>query len=98
VPDGAVVFSDPLTAYELAGFAPVYINAAPTTHVADTRANRPAARRKDTLRFFRDGGPLSLPRRYGAQWLLVDRSRVGRVTFRLPRAYSGSRYVLYRIP
>jgi hypothetical protein len=98
VPDGAVVFSDPLTAYELAGFAPVYINAAPTTHVADTRANRPAARRKDALRFFRDGGPLSLPRRYGAQWLLVDRSRVGRVTFRLPRAYSGSRYVLYRIP
>jgi hypothetical protein len=98
VPDGAVVFSDPLTAYELAGFAPVYINAAPTTHVADTRANRPAARRKDALRFFRDGGPLSLARRYGAHWLLVDRSRVGGVSFRLPRAYSGSRYVLYRIP
>ena len=30
--------------------------------------------------------------------LLVDRARVGRVRFRLPRAYSGSRYVLYRIP
>jgi hypothetical protein len=98
VPDGAVVFSDPLTAYELAGFAPVYINAAPTTHVADTLANRPAARRKDALRFFRERGPLSLPRRYGARWLLVDRSRVGAVSFRLPRAYAGSRYVLYKIP
>jgi hypothetical protein len=98
VPRGDVVFSDPLTAYELAAFAPVYINAAPTTHVADTRANRPTARRKDALRFFRDEGPLSLARRYGAHWLLVDRARVGRVSFRLPRAYSGSRYVLYRIP
>jgi hypothetical protein len=98
VPRGDVVFSDPLTAYELAAFAPVYINAAPTTHVADTRANRPAGRRKDALRFFRDEGPLSLARRYGAHWLLVDRARVGRVSFRLPRVYSGSRYVLYKIP
>jgi hypothetical protein len=98
VPDGDVVFSDPLTAYELAAFAPVYINAAPTTHVADTRANRPTARRKDALRFFRDEGPLSLARRYGAHWLLVDRARVGRVSFRLPRVYSGSRYVLYKVP
>ena len=98
VPRGDVVFSDPLTAYELAAFAPVYINAAPTTHVADTRANRPTVRRKDALRFFHDEGPLSLARRYGAHWLLVDRARVGRVSFRLPRAYSGSRYVLYRIP
>ena len=98
VPEGDVVFSDPLTAYELAAFAPVYINAAPTTHVADTRANRPAARRKDALRFFRDEGPLSLARRYGAHWLLVDRARVGRVSFRLPRVYSGSRYVLYKVP
>ncbi len=98
VPRGDVVFSDPLTAYELAAFAPIYINAAPTTHVADTRANRPTVRRKDALRFFRDEGPVSLARRYGAHWLLVDRARVGRVSFRLPRAYSGSRYVLYRIP
>ena len=98
VPRGDVVFSDPLTAYELGAFAPVYVNAAPTTHVADTKANRPTARRKDALRFFHDEGPLSLARRYGAHWLLIDRARVGRVSFRLPRVYSGSRYVLYRIP
>jgi hypothetical protein len=97
-PTGDVVFSDALTAYELGAFAPVYVNAAPTSHVADTRANRPTARLKDARRFFRDAGPLSIPRRYGAHWLLVDRARVGDVQFRLPRVYVGSRYVLYRLP
>ena len=98
VPKGDVVFSDPVTAYKLAAFAPVYINAAPEAHVANTRANRPAARVKAAQRFFRDGGPLSVPRRYGARWLLVDRARVRPTDFRLPRAFSGSRYVLYRLP
>jgi hypothetical protein len=97
VPDGDVVFSDPLTAYELAAFAPVYVNAAPTSHVADTRANRPTARFRDARRFFTDGGPLSVPRRYGAHWLLVDRTRVRHADFDLPRVYQGSRYVLYRL-
>jgi hypothetical protein len=98
VPTGDVVFSDALTAYELGAFAPVYVNAAPTSHVADTTANRPNARVRDARRFFRDRGPLSLPRRYGAHWLLVDRRRVGNIRFRLPRVYAGSRYVLYRLP
>jgi hypothetical protein len=98
VPDGDVVFSDPLTAYELAAFAPVYVNAAPQSHVADTRANRPTERVHDANRFFFDGGPLSVLRRYGAHWLLVDRTRVRHADFELPRVYRGSRYVLYRIP
>jgi hypothetical protein len=98
VSPGDVVFSDPTTAYELGAFAPVYVNAAPPFHVADTRANRPTARLHDALAFFRDGGPLSLPRSYGAKWLLVDRTRVRHKRFTLPRVYSGSRYVLYRIP
>jgi len=97
VPAGDVVFSDPLTAYELGAFAPVYVNAAPTSHVADTRANRPTERVHDANRFFRDRGPLSVPRRYGAHWVLVDRTRVGNVRFGLPRVYVGSRYVLYRL-
>jgi hypothetical protein len=97
VPKGDVVFSDPLTAYELGAFAPVYVNAAPTFHVANTRANHPSARVKDAQRFFQHGGPLSLPRRYGAHWLLVDRTRVPHARFALPRVYSGSRYVLYRL-
>jgi hypothetical protein len=98
VPDGDVVFSDAHTAYELGAFAPVYVNAAPQSHVADTRANRPTVRVKDAQHFFRRGGPLSVPRRYGAHWLLVDRTRVRGRPFALPRVYAGSRYVLYRIP
>jgi len=98
VPDGDVVFSDPLTAYELGAFAPVYVNAAPTSHVADTKANHPTIRVKQAQLFFFDHGPLSVARRAGAHWLLVDRARAGPASFRLPRAYSGSRYVLYRIP
>lgn len=98
VPDGGVVFSDPLTAYELGAFAPVYVNAAPQSHVADTRANRPTVRVRDAQRFFLDGGPLSVPRRYGAHWLLVDRTRAPQARFALPRLYTGSRYVLYRLP
>jgi len=97
VPKGDVVFSDAVTAYELAAFAPVYVNAAPAFHVANTPANRPTVRVKDAQRFFHDGGPLSVPRRYGAHWLLVDGRRVGRKQFALPRVYSGSRYVLYRL-
>lgn len=97
VPRGAVVFSDPQTAYELAAEAPVYINAAPYAHVADTRANHPVRRVDDADRFFRDGGPLATPQRYGARWLLVDRTRVLHRRFRLPRVYSDGRYVLYRL-
>ena len=99
VPRGDVVFSDPLTAYELSGFAPVYINAAPTTHVADTRANRPAARVKQAQRFFADHGPLSRRARGTARtgcWSTAPAS--GGRPSALPRVYSGSRYVLYRIP
>ena len=98
VPTGDVVFSDPLTGYELGAFAPVYVNAAPTSHVANTKANRPTVRVHDANRFFHDHGPLSLARRYGAGWLLVDTRRSGRAAFHLPRVYAGARYVLYRIP
>jgi hypothetical protein len=97
VPKGDIVFSDPVTAYELGAFAPVYVNAAPTFHVADTRANHPRKRVEDAQEFFFRGGRLSVPRSYGAQWLLVDRTRVLYKRFALPRVYAGSRYVLYRL-
>jgi hypothetical protein len=97
VPAGAVVFSDPQTAYELGAFAPVYVNAAPQTHVADTRANHPASRVRAADRFFHDGGPLSIVRRSGAGWLLVDRTRALHERYSLQRVYSDRRYVLYRI-
>src|SRR5207247_2515236 len=97
LPPGAVVFSDPQTAYELGAFVPVYVNADPQTHVADTRANHPASRVRDAVRFFQDGGPLSVPRRYGAGWLLVDRTRVLHQRFPLRRVYADGRYGLTRL-
>ncbi len=97
LPQGAVVFTDQLTGYELGAFLPVYVNSTPPIHSSDTRANHPALRVRDEQRFFRNGGPLSMLRRYGAGWLLVDRTRVLHTRFNLPRVYADGRYVLYRM-
>jgi hypothetical protein len=75
----------------------VYVNSTPPIHSSDTKANHPARRVRDEQRFFRDGGPLSVLRRYGAGWLLVDRTRVQHTRFNLPRVYADGRYVLYRM-
>jgi hypothetical protein len=95
VPKKAVVFSDDTTSYAIAAFAPVYVADALPGHVADTKANRPYKRRADAQAFFRTGN-LAIPRRYGAQWLVVDRGR-SKLVLGLPRAYADSRYVLYRL-
>ena len=42
------------------------VNATPSTHSSDTKANHPAARVHDEIRFFRNRGPISLLHRYGA--------------------------------
>jgi hypothetical protein len=98
IPERAVVFSDALTAYKLAAELPVYVNATPPIHSSDTKPNHPAARVRDELRFFRNGGPLSMLRHYRADWLLVDRQSVRHEHFSLPQAWSNGRYVLYRVP
>jgi hypothetical protein len=95
VPKGSVVFSDDSTAYRIAAAVPVYVNAAPPGHVADTRPNRPFARRKDAERFLATGD-LAIPRRYGAQFVVLDlRRRVPRLTLR--RIYRDSRYALFAL-
>jgi hypothetical protein len=38
-----------------------------------------------------------VPRRYGAGWLLVDRTRVRHERFSLTQVYGDGRYVLYRL-
>ena len=70
MPERAVVFSDDDTSYQIAAFAPVYVANALPGHVADTKANRPYARRDDAKQFFRTGD-LAIPRRYGATWLVI---------------------------
>lgn len=95
VPRKAVVFSDDATSYAIAAFAPVYVANALPGHVADTKANRPYARRADAREFFRTGN-LAIPRRYGATWLVVDRNR-SKLRLDLPQVYADPRYVLYRL-
>jgi hypothetical protein len=95
VPERAVVFSDLETSYRAAAYAPVYVAAAPPAHVADTEDNRPYQRRADVLRFFRTGD-LAIPRRYGAEWLIVDRRRFA-VRPNLPVAYGDERFTLYAL-
>jgi hypothetical protein len=95
VPDGAVVFSDVVTSYRLAGYAPVYVAAAPPGHVADTTENRPYVRRRATIEFLKTGD-LAIPRSYGAGWIVIDRRRFD-LRLELPAAYSDRRYTLYRL-
>jgi len=70
VPKGAIVFADLETSYRISAYAPVYVANGPPAHVADTKANRPGARRRDLLRFLASGD-LAIPRTYGARWLVL---------------------------
>jgi hypothetical protein len=96
LPKRSVVFGDLETSYRVAAYAPLYVAVAPPAHVADTKANHPYARRRDWLRFL-DTGDLTIPRRYGAKWLLLRRSELPRLQRRLPRVYGDARYVLLRV-
>jgi hypothetical protein len=91
-----VLFADPETGYLLAAYAPVYLADAPFGHVAVTKKNRPKQRLRDAYRFYAQGGDLSIPRYYGARWIIVDLKR-HRLTLDLPRVYADQRYVLYRL-
>jgi hypothetical protein len=93
VPERAVVFSDLETSYRIAAYAPVYVASAPPAHVADTKSNRPYARRTLTNRYFATGD-IAIPERLRATWLVVDRSRF-HVHVPWRRVYADSRYSLY---
>ena len=95
VPEKAVVFSDDRTGYAIAAFAPVYVASALPGHVANTKANRPFERRDDARTFLRTGD-LAIPRRYGATWIVLDRSR-SKLRLPLPQVYADPAYVLYRL-
>ena len=79
VPKGAIVIAPVRTSYEVAAVAPVYIVAAPVTHVANTNANDPYRRVADVHRWIQSNDP-AIARRYGATWAI----RAGRL-YRLPR-------------
>jgi hypothetical protein len=81
--EGQVVYADAETSYRIAASAPVYIAVAPPEHVADTKANRREERIRDLRRFLRTGD-LAIPRRYGAQYLVVRKGQPhgGQVLYR----------------
>jgi hypothetical protein len=78
VPKGAIVIAPLETSYRVAAAAPVYIVAAPVTHVAATTANQPYERAKAVRRWVQTND-LSIARKYGATWAI----RSGRL-YRLP--------------
>ena len=96
VPPGDIVFSDLESSYRIAASAPVYICNAPPGHVADTSATVPIERRKEWRRFNRTGD-LAIPKRCGADWLVLDRDRFD-TPVDLPVAYEDDRFTLYRFP
>jgi hypothetical protein len=99
-----VVFAPVETSYRVAAYAPVYVAASPPPHVADTEENRPYRRQRDAIRFFArpdttDGERREMLESYGADWLLVDKTRAFPRTFvgGLEPSYEDERYVLYRV-
>jgi hypothetical protein len=96
VPKRGVVFSDLETSYRIAAAAPVLIVDAPPEHVADTNQNRPYERRKDVLAFY-NTGDMAIPRRYGAQWVVIARTQP-HPQIKLAPVYKDARFSLFRIP
>jgi hypothetical protein len=94
LPKGSVVFSDDETSYWVTAAAPLYVASALPGHVADTKANRPYERRRDAKEFFQTGD-LAIPRRYGADYVLLRRLRF-KVPLELARVYADRRFTLYR--
>jgi hypothetical protein len=103
VPTGSIVFADLDVGYRLPAYAPVYVAAAPPVHVGFLEGNHSVQRRADVLRFFeRDTTDVErrrLLRRYGADWLVIDRKRwyPPALVASLTRVYADSHYALYRV-
>jgi hypothetical protein len=91
---GDVVFSDAETSYRLAAYVPVYLAASAPAHTADTTTNRPRERERVADELFRTGN-LSIARRYGAAWLVVDRRRHPRTRVSAKRIYRDARYEVF---
>jgi hypothetical protein len=69
VPKGAIVIAPLQTSYRVAAAAPVYIVAAPVTHVAATTANDPYGRAKDIRHWVQTNDP-AIAKKYGATWAI----------------------------
>jgi hypothetical protein len=94
VPERAVVYADLETSYRISAYAPVYVANGPPAHVADTEQNRPALRRVEWLRYLRTAD-LGIPRRRGAEWLVLRGREPAGTGARL--VYRDGRFRVYRL-
>jgi len=69
VPQGAVVLAPVKTSYRVTAQAPVYVVAAPVTHVANTKANDPYGRARAVRHWVLTSDP-RVANRYGATWAI----------------------------
>ena len=93
VPERSVVFADLETSYRISAYVPVYVAAAPPTHVADTKQNDPQTRRADLLRFLATGS-LGIPAKYGAGWIVLRAHQ--RIQPGASLVYRDQRFRVYR--
>jgi hypothetical protein len=94
VPERAVVYADLETSYRISAYAPVYVANGPPAHVANTKANRPYARKADWSRFLLTGA-LAIPRSYHAGWLVLRRGEG--VHPHATLVYRDTRFRVYRL-
>jgi hypothetical protein len=80
VPKGSIVIAPIQTSYRVVADAPVYVVAAPLTHVANTKANHSVERFRAVRHWVQTDDP-SVPARYGATWQI----RSGRLARVRPR-------------
>ena len=78
VPKGSIVIAPIKQSYRVAAAAPLYVVAAPPTHVAATKANMPYERVRDVEHWLATNDS-AIPRKYHATWAIRD----GRL-YRLP--------------
>jgi hypothetical protein len=77
VPKGSIVLAPIETSYRVAAVAPVYVVAAPLTHVANTKANHSVERWRAVKHWVLTDDP-KVAQRYGATWE-IRRGRLSRV-------------------
>lgn len=77
VPKGSIVLAPIETSYEIEGVAPLYVVAAPLSHVANTKANRAVERWRAVRHWVLTDDP-AVAKKYGATWQIRN-GRLARV-------------------
>ncbi|MBV8257351.1 MAG: hypothetical protein JO073_05980 [Actinobacteria bacterium] len=98
VPARSVVLADLETSYRATAFAPLYAVGLPPVHVANTRPNQVAVRKRAVLRFFRQPS-LALARTWHASVIVLRRGGpvAAVAALGVRRVYADDRYVVFTV-